>query len=113
MSPHLRRRPRRGNVTVWVVACLPVLIGVVALGLEGGRMLDERRHAQSAADVAALAAAADLYNHYTDNAGRDPGHTAQDAAVAAAAANGYANDGSASIVTVNIPPQSGPFAGKA
>src|SRR5215471_17912580 len=80
---------RTGAVAVWLVVCLSALIGIVALGMDGGRMMDERRRARAAADAAALAAA-----------------------LASASANGYANDGSTSVVTVNIPPLAGPFAGQ-
>jgi hypothetical protein len=89
-----------------------VLAGVVAIALDGGRLLEERRRTQTAADAAALAAAADLYANYPANQGADPAGTAQAAALRLAAANGYANDGTASVVTVNIPPQSGAFAGR-
>jgi hypothetical protein len=93
-----------------VLISLGVIIAIVALGLDGGRMLEERRRAQAAADAAALAAAGDLYANYPSNQGTDPAGTAKQAALNSAAANGYANDGSASTVTVNIPPTSGPFA---
>jgi hypothetical protein len=92
--------------------CLTVIIGIVALGMDGGRMMDERRRAQGAADAAALAGAADLYLNYGQNCGKDPNGTAIAAAQANALANGYSNDGSSSTVTVNIPPTSGSFAGK-
>src|SRR5437588_730687 len=52
-----RGERRRGNVTVWVVVCSAVILGILALGLDGGRMMEERRATQSAADAAALAAA--------------------------------------------------------
>jgi hypothetical protein len=99
-------------VTVWLVVCLSVILGILALGLDGGRMMEERRRAQAAADDAALAAAADLYANYRQNSGTDPAGTAQSAALASALANGYTNDGTSSTVTVNIPPQSGTFAGQ-
>ena len=38
-----------------------MVVGVVALGMDGGRMMEERRRGQATADAAALAAAADLY----------------------------------------------------
>jgi hypothetical protein len=107
----LRRRP--GAVAVWLVVCLSVIIGIVALGMDGGRMMEERRRARAAADAAALAAATDLYQNYAQNQGTDPSGTAQAAALASAQANGYASDGSASVVTINIPPKGGPFAGQA
>jgi hypothetical protein len=100
-------------VVVWVIVCLAVILGVVALGMDGGRLMEERRHAQDAADAAALAAADDLFLNYRLNQGADAGGTAQAAAVASAAANGYSNDGAASTITVNVPPLSGQFAGQA
>ena len=104
---------RRGTVTVWVIVCLAVVIGIVALGMDGGRMMEERRHGQAAADAAALAAANDLYFNWWQNHGCDPNSSAQAAALASAAGNGYPNDGTACRVTVNIPPTSGTFAGQA
>src|SRR5437870_5675271 len=112
----LRKSPpviRRGSVLVWVVVGLSVIVGVLAIGLDGGRMMDERRRAQTAADAAALAAAADLYANYVTNQGSDPSGTAAAAARSVASANGYTNDGVNSTVAVNIPPQSGAFTGKA
>jgi hypothetical protein len=106
-------KSRRGTVTAWLVVSLAVIIAILAIGLDGGRMMEERRRVQSAADAAALAAAADLFNNYPANAGSDPYSTAQTAATTSAAANGYSNDGVNSVVTVNIPPTSGAFAGQA
>ncbi|QEL17642.1 pilus assembly protein TadG-related protein [Limnoglobus roseus] len=100
---------RPGAVLAKVAICLPVLIGVVALNLDGGRTMDERRRAQAAADAAALAAGADLYAHFSANKGLDPAGTARAAAEQVAAANGYP----APTVTVTIPPASGPYAGQA
>jgi hypothetical protein len=104
---------RRGTVTVWLVLGLTAIVGVLALGMDGGRMQEERRRAQATADNAALAAATDLYQNWWVNHGSDTSNTAQGAALNVAAANGYANDGTRSVVTVNIPPTQGTFAGKA
>jgi len=106
------RTRRRGVVTPWVLLSLTVIIGIVAFGLDGGRMLQERRRIQATADAAALAGAAQLYQNYRLWQGKDPEAKAKDAALSIAAANGAANDGAASVVTVNIPPKSGAFAGK-
>src|SRR5271166_5538254 len=92
---------RRGAVLAWLVASLGVVIAVVAIGMDGGRLMDGRRSARAAADAAALAAAADLYANYATNQGTDPLGTARQAALNSAAANGYANDGTTSTVTVN------------
>ncbi|AWM39077.1 hypothetical protein GobsT_26510 [Gemmata obscuriglobus] len=103
------RVPRRaGAVLVKVAICLPVLIGVLALNLDGGRLYDERRRAQATADAAALAAGADLYANYWTNQGADPIGTARAAAEQVAVANGYP----ASAVTVTVPPTSGAYAGQ-
>jgi Flp pilus assembly protein TadG len=52
----------RGTVAVLVGLTLPVLIGVVAISLDGGMLFLQRRQAQSAADGAALAGAYALSN---------------------------------------------------
>jgi Flp pilus assembly protein TadG len=87
-------------------------MGITAIAVDGGLLLDDHERVQSAADTAALAAAADLYANYLTGNGLDPNGTASKGAFANAAANGFTNDGVASIVTVNIPPTSGPFTGK-
>lgn len=95
---------RRGAVTVLVAISMVLLLGVLALVLDGGLMLIERRRAQAAADAAALAAT------YALVAGDDDATAARTAALSFAAANGF-TDGSGATVTVNIPPESGAFAG--
>ena len=108
-SIRLRKPTRPGSVLVWLVLSLSVIVGIVAICLDGGRMLEERRRVQAAADAAALAAGADLYENYWVNQGLDPLGTAKAAAIASAAANGLP----AAAVTVNVPPASGSFSGKA
>jgi len=103
---------RRGGVSVWLVLGLTGILGVLALGMDGGRMQEERRRGQATADAAALAAAADLYQNWWLNHGTDYANSAQNAALSSAAANGYTNDGTTSVVTVNIPPTQGTFAGQ-
>jgi hypothetical protein len=88
-------------------------MGLVAIALDGGLLLDDRRSCQAAADAAALAAVEDLYYNWQGNKGQDTLGSASKAALANAAANGYNNDGVSSIVTVNIPPTSGNFVGLA
>jgi hypothetical protein len=110
---NLRNERRRGIVAVFVAVCLTALIGVVALAIDGGMLYDQLRKGRSAADAAAMAAAADLFQNYPANQGTDPGGTAHAAALAVASANGYTNDGVNSTVTVNIPPASGIYAGLA
>jgi carbon monoxide dehydrogenase subunit G len=108
----VRVNERRGAVAVLVAVCLVAIVGVVGLVLDGGMLRDQRRRVQASADAAALAAAYDLYWNYARYGGADIGGTAQQSAFTTAAANGHTNDGTVSVVTVNIPPVSGQFAGK-
>jgi hypothetical protein len=96
---------RRGAVAVWVAVCMFALVAVVALATDCGWMFGERRQSQAAADAAALAGAGELLQSGAID-------RAQAAALALAAANGHSNDGSQSIVTVQIPPTAGLFAGQ-
>jgi hypothetical protein len=111
-------------VTALVGVLLIVAMSVVAIAIDGGLLLDYRRKVQASADAAALAAAWDLFNNYGTNSGLDPSGTANDSGLATAAANGFnndadddaltdPNDAGKSVVTVNIPPLSGPFQGQA
>src|SRR5215831_17708785 len=106
----LPQQRRRGTVAVLVAICLTVILGIVAIAVDGGLLMEDRRQVQAAADAAALAAAIDLYNNYSTNYGLDPSGTAAKSAQTTAAANGFANNVNATVV-VNIPPKSGPFAG--
>jgi len=60
-----------------------------------------------------LAAASDLYQNDRTNHGVDTNGTAKQSALTTASANGYTNDTTNSVVTVNIPPKKGLFIGKA
>jgi Putative Flp pilus-assembly TadE/G-like len=119
-----RRRPsglgsrRRGVIAVAVAVLLIGIFAILALTLDGALLQDNRRRTQGATDAAALAAATELFKNYpaivaSNYATTDPGGNAKAAALASASTNGYPNDGSTATVTVNIPPASGPFAGKA
>jgi hypothetical protein len=88
-----------------------MLPAVVALAVDGGMLLTERRRAQATADAAAMAAACVLYDYYPVDFGQGNVGNPSGAALAVASANGYTNDGVTSSVTVNIPPQSGIYAG--
>jgi hypothetical protein len=104
--------PRRGAVVVMVAVSLVAVLAITAISIDGGRLLSDHRDVQAAADAAALAAASDLYENYWVNNGLDPSGTGVASAKATAAANGY-TDGVNATVTVNIPPQSGFYTGKA
>jgi hypothetical protein len=121
---------RRGGVIVWVVLSLSALVAVVALTFDGGRVFEERRRVQAATDAAALAAAGEVYEaSFVEDSGlsgilglldrlvklswqkRQKSSSIRDAALKIAARYGYTNDGINSVVKVNYPPASGPFAG--
>src|SRR5262245_11203220 len=99
---------RSGSTQAWLLVCLPVLLGVAAITIDGGRTMEERRVNQVVADAAALAAASDLYAHYWTAKGLDLGGTARAAAIQTALSNNLPAD----RVTVNIPPKSGAFVGQ-
>jgi Flp pilus assembly protein TadG len=116
----LSARPvhRRGIAAPYVAMSLIVLVGMLALTIDGGVLMSERRRGQAAADAAALAAASDLFlqdqvrtDHSKD--GQDTAGTARTSAHTTSAANGYVYTGSTTTATVNIPPLSGAFSGKA
>jgi Flp pilus assembly protein TadG len=87
-----RTGSEEGQVIVFVVAILTVLIGIGALVLDGGRWFHTQRHLQTAADAAALAGVQNL-----------PASTATASSVATA----YANDnyaGATAVVTFPTSP---------
>src|SRR4029450_1199170 len=112
----LRRKSRRGATVVLVAVCLTVILAFVAIAIDGGALLEQRRQARATADAAALAAAEDLFWNYPQNKGLDTGGTAVGRALAIASANGYTNNATNSVVTVRVSPQNydaGPHAGTA
>jgi Flp pilus assembly protein TadG len=100
-------KARRGAIAVMTALTLVPLLGIAAIALEGGLLLENRRRTQAAADASALAAADDLYKNYGSNNGLDINNSAKTSALKNAAANGYTNDGVTSTVQVHIPPLSG------
>ncbi|MGQ9832863.1 MAG: pilus assembly protein TadG-related protein [Candidatus Villigracilaceae bacterium] len=98
-----RRLYEGGQALVIIVFGIVGLIGLTALAIDGGRAFAERRHAQNAADTAALAAA--LKKARGDSANW------QNAGFERAAENGYNNDGVNNVVTVISPPTEGPYTG--
>ena len=103
-------RRRKGSILLITALLLVALVGVMAIALELGALMTERRHAQSVADAAALAAASDLSYNFGINNGTDPQGTAKASALATATAAGYRNDGTTTTVTINIPPLAGDYA---
>ena len=110
--PFPTNHPRRGSALAVLAVSLVLIVGVMALALDGGAMLAERRHSQAVADATAYAAAGLLYKNYATDKGLDPAGSSKKLALAIAAGNGYANDVTTSTVTVNIPPLAGAFQGQ-
>lgn len=110
MIQRTKSQRRNGGVLVWLLMSLTVIVGVVAIGLDGGRLLEVRRRAQATADAAALAAAVKLYENYDSERRADD--LARTAALEVAEANGSTNNRVNSFVTVNMPPDDGAFAGR-
>ena len=104
---------RSGTVLVMFTVCLIAIMGLLALVIDGGLLQAERIRVQAVADAAALAGARQLYQNYSTSNGKDASGSAAKDALAIAADNGYANDGTNSNVVVNIPPASGQYAGLA
>ena len=107
-----RGRPRRGAVLVLVAVLMVALLGVAAVSVDGGRMFQEQRDVQSAADLAAEAAGVEPTEKFEQFQGADGDGQARAAALAIAEGNGYQAAGPTSKVTVNIPPLTGPNKGQ-
>jgi Flp pilus assembly protein TadG len=110
-----RKMSRRGAIAVLVACSLTLLLACAAISLDGGGLLEQRRKAQAAVDAAAMAAAEDLFLNYPQNNGLDPDGTAADRAMSIAAANSFNDDGTSSVVSVRISPETylgGPNAGQ-
>jgi Flp pilus assembly protein TadG len=107
-----RLQKKSGIIAVLVAVSLIAILGIAALAIDSGKVLDEKRQLQAAADAAALAAADDLFTNYAANAGADPSGTAKASALSTASADGFNNNGTTNNVTVNIPPASGIANGK-
>jgi Flp pilus assembly protein TadG len=111
LVPRQPQSTRRGAVLVLVTICLIVIMGFAAIVIDGCLLYNDRAQMQKTADAAALAAAVDLFTNFNSNGGTDPSGTAAASARTTAKALGY--DGTNATVTVNIPPASGTFTGKA
>ena len=62
-STHVREASgRHGNILAIVAISLVALMGIAGLVTDGNQLMAERRHAQNAADAAAMAASIDLLN---------------------------------------------------
>jgi hypothetical protein len=111
LKRHARQKRRHGTIVVMLTVFMVPIVAVMAIVLDGGLLMGERRHGQATADASAYAAAGLLYKNYPSDKGLDPTNSSKNLALAIAAGNGYANDGTTSTVTVNIPPKTGSFKG--
>jgi len=105
-TDHPRRfRKRRGMVLIWFALLFVALIGFVGLVIDVGILMAGQRQAQNAADAGALAAAQDKLLKKNDGLAR---------ASAITFVKNYNPEVLAVIPDpqVNIPPLSGPYAGK-
>ncbi len=92
----------RGQAIVLLAIVLLGLIMMVGLAIDAGQLYVARRTMQEAADAAAFGGAVVIYM------GGTPAE-ARSAAAADATKNGYTHGAGRIVVTVNSPPQSGPF----
>jgi len=84
-------KSEKGQALILIAFGIVALVGFTALSIDGGRVFSDRRHAQNAADTAALAAA-------LANTKGDPYDTA---GYQRAASNGYDDNGTTNDVTVS------------
>jgi hypothetical protein len=97
----------RGQALILVVLGIVGMVALVGLAIDGGNAFSDRRHAQSAADTAALAGAL----------AKAKGLDIAAAATARATSNDYTDGANGATVTVNNPPAAGcngtngPYAG--
>jgi len=93
ISSYLQRSESGITFVIFAMAII-ALLGMVAVGVDGGRLFDERRQAQNAADHAATTAAhAMCVRNLTFDLAIAAGE-------ASAATNGYNDSGTSNIVTV-------------
>src|SRR5208337_1660669 len=94
----------KGQILVLVVLCMTVLLGFMALAIDVGLLFRARRNVQIAADAAAVAGGLDYKYNGSATSARTAGK-------AASAANGVTDGVSGAVVTINVPPVNGPYAG--
>src|SRR4051812_17603368 len=93
--------PRAGKALVIFILGLPMLFGMTGLVIDSGLLMATQRTAQNAADAGALAGAKDRYK----------GKSVSAATATATTFIQTYNGLSSTTPTINIPPQSGPYAG--
>jgi Flp pilus assembly protein TadG len=91
---NINKHSPRGQALILIVFGIIGLIGMTALAIDGGNAYSDRRHAQNAADTAALGGALAYIRGQTT--------TWQNASVTLAADNGYNNDGVVNTVNAYL-----------
>lgn len=91
----------KGQALIIIAIAAVVLIGFSALAIDGARVFEDKRHAQNAADTAALAGALAYSRNYSNDAGMES------AAQTRATENGYDDNGTSNEVTITITTISG------
>ncbi|MBT6084704.1 MAG: pilus assembly protein [Rhodospirillaceae bacterium] len=95
------RADRRGAIFVMTALLMPIMVGIIGLGVEVGLWFQEKRSTQTAVDAAAIAAVYESLNGDADTASITTEATAD------AVRNGF--DTSADTITINNPPSSGSY----
>lgn len=99
-----RLKDESGQAIIFTAMCMTVLIGFAGLAIDVGLLFRAKRHAQAAADAAAIAGATNfLYNGALSSA--------QTAGKAASALNGITDGVGGATVSISEPPADGPNAG--
>lgn len=99
----LDRPSQRGQAIVLIAFSITVVIGMIALAIDGGRWFAADRHAQNISDNSAIAAAMATCR----------GESAQDIVTQTALVNGFNDNNTDNWVDLEVPPSAGSFAGQA
>ncbi len=94
-------KTQRGQALILIVFAIVGMIGLTALAIDGGNAYSDRRHAQNAADTAALAAALSKVNGGNQA-------TWTQAGLAIASANGYTTGTNATVAVNSCTPAPNP-----
>ncbi len=105
------RESEAGQALVFLAIVFMMLLLFAGLAVDTGQLYVARRTMQEAADAAAFAGAAVIYQGGTHAPGLPAPNQATNAALDDAARNGYANGVNGVSITVNNPPASGTYAG--
>ncbi|HEY2411696.1 MAG TPA: Tad domain-containing protein, partial [Pirellulaceae bacterium] len=108
----LIRSKRKGIIAALVAVCLVAVFMIAAIAVDGGRILDARRQAKAVTDSAARGAAVEMLDMISGDNTSATISSIRATALRLASDCGFTNDGTNSIVTVNIPPATGAYAGQ-